>query len=90
MANGQIDSDLVSAGNAAVLRARFEDAQFFYNEDLKQPLEGFRCAAADAGVCGGGGSGPGEWPRFVFAMITSSSRWRASGERTWSGSTLQR
>jgi glycyl-tRNA synthetase beta subunit len=35
----------LTAGNAAVLRARFEDASFFYNEDLKQPLEAFRCAA---------------------------------------------
>ena len=29
------------AGNEAVLRARFEDAQFFYAADLKQPLEAF-------------------------------------------------
>jgi len=32
----------MAAGNAAVLRARFEDATFFYEEDLKQPLEAFR------------------------------------------------
>lgn len=29
------------AGNEAVLRARFEDARFFYMEDGKQPLEQF-------------------------------------------------
>ncbi len=29
------------AGNEAVLRARFEDAQFFYSADLRQPLEAF-------------------------------------------------
>ena len=30
-----------AAGNEAVLQARFEDAQFFYNSDLKQPLDVF-------------------------------------------------
>ncbi len=29
------------AGNEAVLQARFEDAQFFYNSDLKQPLDAY-------------------------------------------------
>ena len=29
-------------GNEAVLRARFEDAQFFYEEDLQKPLAEFR------------------------------------------------
>ena len=28
----------LQAGNEAVLRARFEDAQFFYNNDLTTPL----------------------------------------------------
>lgn len=42
VANGEIDSGLVAAGNEAVLRARFEDAAFFYKEDLKQGLENFR------------------------------------------------
>mmetsp|Transcript_3453 Transcript_3453/g.7887 ORF Transcript_3453/g.7887 Transcript_3453/m.7887 type:complete len:1097 (-) Transcript_3453:1061-4351(-) len=42
VANGSVDQDVVAAGNAAVLRARFEDATFFYEEDLKQPLEAFR------------------------------------------------
>ncbi|CAL8470617.1 g10159 [Coccomyxa elongata] len=41
VANGQIDVPTVRAGNEAVLRARFEDAQFFYAADLKQPLEAF-------------------------------------------------
>eukprot|EP00798_Chlamydomonas_sp_ICE-L_P032510 gene32510-17216_t len=42
VANGPVDPPTVAAGNEAVLRARFEDAAFFYKEDLKQPLEDFR------------------------------------------------
>ncbi|GLC37301.1 hypothetical protein PLESTB_001138600 [Pleodorina starrii] len=42
VANGPVDPAVVAAGNEAVLRARFEDASFFYREDLKQPLEAFR------------------------------------------------
>jgi glycyl-tRNA synthetase len=42
VANGPVDPVAVAAGNEAVLRARFEDATFFYKEDLKQPLEAFR------------------------------------------------
>lgn len=42
VANGQVDAAAVAAGNEAVLRARFEDAAFFYREDLKRPLEEFR------------------------------------------------
>ncbi|GMH40665.1 hypothetical protein BSKO_08569 [Bryopsis sp. KO-2023] len=42
VANGQIDVDTVRSGNEAVLRARFQDAEFFYNEDLKEHLETFR------------------------------------------------
>ena len=45
VANGAIDVATVAAGNEAVLRARFEDASFFYKEDLKQRLEAFRCGA---------------------------------------------
>ncbi|MFV2017553.1 glycine--tRNA ligase [Micromonospora sp. LOL_023] len=33
VANGVIDADLVRAGNEAVLRARYEDAAFFYRAD---------------------------------------------------------
>lgn len=33
---------LLQAGNESVLRARFEDAQFFFQEDLKRPLSDFR------------------------------------------------
>ncbi len=33
---------LPCAGNEAVLRARFEDAQFFYNKDRQHALESFR------------------------------------------------
>lgn len=32
---------VLGTGNEAVLQARFEDAQFFYNSDLRQPLEAF-------------------------------------------------
>lgn len=42
VANGLVHTPVVAAGNEGVLRARFEDASFFYNEDLKQPLEEFR------------------------------------------------
>ncbi|RKR87548.1 glycyl-tRNA synthetase beta chain [Micromonospora pisi] len=38
VANGAVDADLVRAGNEAVLRARYEDAAFFYRADLKVPL----------------------------------------------------
>ena len=39
VANGSIDADRVRAGNEAVLRARYEDAAFFWRADLKTPLE---------------------------------------------------
>ncbi|EWC64581.1 Glycyl-tRNA synthetase alpha chain [Actinokineospora spheciospongiae] len=35
VANGDCDRDLVRAGNEAVLRARYEDAAFFWRADLK-------------------------------------------------------
>ena len=38
MANGACDRDAVRAGNEAVLRARYEDAAFFYNQDLRTEL----------------------------------------------------
>jgi glycyl-tRNA synthetase len=38
MANGACDRDAVRAGNEAVLRARYEDAAFFYNQDLRADL----------------------------------------------------
>ena len=41
VANGDVDVDVVRRGNEDVLRARFEDASFFYDEDLKSPLESF-------------------------------------------------
>ncbi|WP_233558313.1 glycine--tRNA ligase [Tessaracoccus sp. OH4464_COT-324] len=34
MANGACDPQLVAAGNESVLRARYEDALFFWNQDL--------------------------------------------------------
>lgn len=39
---GNSVSELSQAGNEAVLRARFQDAQFFFQEDLKRPLAEFR------------------------------------------------
>jgi glycyl-tRNA synthetase len=42
VANGPIDEPTVRAGNEAVLRARFEDAAFFYRADLKTPIEEMR------------------------------------------------
>jgi len=39
VANGSVDEDLVRAGNEAVLRARYEDAAFFWRADLRTPLE---------------------------------------------------
>ena len=42
MANGDVDDDLVRAGNESVLRARYEDAAFFYAADRKVPLEQLR------------------------------------------------
>uniref|UniRef100_A0A1D1ZWJ6 glycine--tRNA ligase n=1 Tax=Auxenochlorella protothecoides TaxID=3075 RepID=A0A1D1ZWJ6_AUXPR len=42
VANGAVNVDLVRAGNEAVLRARFEDARFFYEADTKKSLEQHR------------------------------------------------
>lgn len=35
MANGVCDEDVVAAGNESVLKARYEDALFFWNQDLE-------------------------------------------------------
>jgi glycyl-tRNA synthetase len=42
VANGPVDVDLVREGNEAVLRARFEDAAFFYRADRSTPLSAMR------------------------------------------------
>ena len=42
VANGPVDLELVRAGNEAVLRARYEDAAFFYRADRKQSLAALR------------------------------------------------
>lgn len=42
MLAGIYSSACVQTGNEAVLRARFQDAQFFFKEDLKRRLEDFR------------------------------------------------
>eukprot|EP00850_Spirogloea_muscicola_P000643 SM000002S05723 [mRNA] locus=s2:1859761:1867448:+ [translate_table: standard] len=42
VANGRLNEQIVRNGNEAVLRARYEDASFFYKADLARPLAGFR------------------------------------------------
>ncbi|KAG0569002.1 hypothetical protein KC19_6G058400 [Ceratodon purpureus] len=42
VANGQIDEAVVRKGNEAVLRARYEDAKFFYEADVSKPLVEYR------------------------------------------------
>jgi glycyl-tRNA synthetase len=42
VANGSVDEATVRAGNEAVLRARFEDAAFFYRADLGTPIARMR------------------------------------------------
>jgi glycyl-tRNA synthetase len=42
VANGPVDLSLVRAGNEAVLRARYEDAAFFYRADRQVPLPAMR------------------------------------------------
>ena len=42
VANGTVDHDRVRAGNEAVLRARYEDAAFFYRADRETPLDALR------------------------------------------------
>ncbi|MDT5033591.1 MAG: glycyl-tRNA synthetase [Actinoplanes sp.] len=42
VANGPVDVDLTRSGNEAVLRARYEDAAFFYRADRKQTLAALR------------------------------------------------
>jgi len=39
VANGSVDEDVVRGGNEGVLRARYEDAAFFWRADLETPLE---------------------------------------------------
>ena len=51
VANGPVSPDLVRAGNEAVLRARFEDARFFYRGDLRKPLVEHRYEALVTGLC---------------------------------------
>lgn len=46
MANGDCDDDVVRGGNETVLRARYEDAAFFYAADLKVPIADLRAGIA--------------------------------------------
>ena len=42
VANGPVDPEAVRAGNEAVLRARFADAEFFWRQDTARPLADLR------------------------------------------------
>jgi glycyl-tRNA synthetase len=42
VANGSVEEDVVRGGNEAVLRARYEDAAFFWRADLETSLEDMR------------------------------------------------
>ncbi|CAM8991944.1 unnamed protein product [Rhodiola kirilowii] len=42
VANGAIDENVVRRGNEAVLRARYEDAKFFYDLDTRKKFSEFR------------------------------------------------
>lgn len=42
VANGEIDDNVVRKGNEAVLRARYEDAKFFYETDTSKRFSQFR------------------------------------------------
>ncbi len=46
VANGPIDTDAVRAGNEGVLRARYEDAAFFWRADLKVAPETMKAGLA--------------------------------------------
>ncbi|SDH51433.1 glycyl-tRNA synthetase beta chain [Actinokineospora alba] len=46
VANGSCDHDKVRAGNEAVLRARYEDAAFFWRADLETPLDKMKAGIA--------------------------------------------
>ncbi|MFL6126716.1 glycine--tRNA ligase [Actinophytocola sp.] len=46
VANGRCDTDAVRAGNEAVLRARYEDASFFWRADLKVAPETMKAGLA--------------------------------------------
>ncbi len=46
VANGACDHDVVRAGNEAVLRARYEDASFFWRADLQTPLADMKAGIA--------------------------------------------
>jgi glycyl-tRNA synthetase len=46
VANGDCDVDAVRAGNEAVLRARYEDALFFYRQDTRTTLEAMKAGLA--------------------------------------------
>ena len=42
VANGSVDPDVVRAGNESVLKARYEDAKFFYEADTRRKLVDFK------------------------------------------------
>ena len=42
VANGAVDPDAVRRGNESVLKARYEDAKFFYEADTRKTLADFK------------------------------------------------
>jgi glycyl-tRNA synthetase len=56
VANGAVDADVVRAGNEAVLRARYDDAAFFWRADLRTPLATMRAGLDKLAFAAGLGS----------------------------------
>ncbi len=50
VANGNVDQERVREGNEAVIRARYSDAEFFFANDQKRPLEDYRDRLATLAV----------------------------------------
>jgi hypothetical protein len=70
----------VAAGNEAVLRARFEDATFFYKQDLEQQLADFKCVllcwlVAAVGSLAAGAGGSLSWDTPVSPACTPFRFW---------------
>ena len=98
MANGDCDDDLVRVGNENVLRARYEDAAFFYAADLKVPLADLRAGIAKLTFEERVGSMADRADRIrdVAAASPSTSRStcrrarRCPGRASWRSSTSRR
>ncbi|KAL6760998.1 glycyl-tRNA synthetase beta subunit-domain-containing protein [Haematococcus lacustris] len=79
VANGPVDREVVAAGNAAVLKARFQDAAFFYQEDLKQPLDDLRLKLAGSLFYKGWGSllDKSDRVKGLVAPLADATGWAA-------------